>query len=173
MKPRCGYACQVYPHRGFAMRFCACDGLLAACHTNGSKLLKSSRSPTAVMRPASFSSAQLVMPVASLIHTSGSSSITSGGVRLCGSDAGPSRILMAPHGATRTSTPAPGAFSPADAASSAPPSPTAGVAIVERIPDGNRGPRRYLREYCRRSCDETFAAIAQMRHAPYADLVLE
>ena len=42
-------------------------------------------------------------------QTSGSSSMTSGGVRLCGSDSGPSKILTAPHGATRTSTPGPGA----------------------------------------------------------------
>lgn len=173
MKPRCGYACQVYPHRGFAMRFCACDGLLAACHTNGSKLLKSSRSPTAVMRPASFSSAQLVMPVASLIHTSGSSSITSGGVSYADRCRSVENLGMDPTARHELPRPPRALFSPADAASSAPPSPTAGVAIVERIPDGNRGPRRYLREYCRRSCDETFAAIVQMRHAPYADLVLE
>ena len=59
---------------------------------------------------AKWAAEAAAMPVASLIHTSGSSSMTSGGVRLCGSDAGPSRILMAPHGATRTSTPSPGAF---------------------------------------------------------------
>lgn len=78
--------------------------------TSGSRPLRSSRSPTALMRPACFSSAHVVMPHARRSHTSGLSSITSGGVRLCGSDAGPSRILMAPHGATRTSTPSPGAL---------------------------------------------------------------
>ena len=66
---------------------------------SGSRSLRSSRSPTALMWPASFSSAHVVMPQASRSQTSGSSSMTSGGVRLCGSDSGPSKILTAPHGA--------------------------------------------------------------------------
>lgn len=39
-----------------------------------------------------LSSAHVVMPQASRSQTSGSSSMTSGGVRLCGSDSGPSRF---------------------------------------------------------------------------------
>lgn len=95
----------------------------------------SSRSPTALMWPASFSSAHVVMPQASRSQTSGSSSMTSGGVRLCGSDSGPSKILTAPHGATRTSTPGPARAAPAGTASSARPSPTPGVAKQGRQSD--------------------------------------
>lgn len=45
---------------------------------SGSRSLRSSRSPTALMWPASFSSAHVVMPQASRSQTSGSSSMTSG-----------------------------------------------------------------------------------------------
>lgn len=79
-------------------------------YTSGNNELKSSRSPMALIRPASRSASQLLIPQATRSHTSGSNSMVSGGVRLWGSELGPSSILTAAHGATRTSTAPPGAL---------------------------------------------------------------
>ena len=86
--------------RGFVVMAdgAAAGGLLTLrALTAAAGQLRSSRSPTALMWPASFSAAHVVMPQDSRSQTSGSSSMTSGGVRLCGSDSGPSKILTAPR----------------------------------------------------------------------------